>query len=56
MDEGDAQLPNEDGKVDLSGSPTVQRMKALLSDDQSKQEFEIALETLLDRLEMSLSQ
>jgi TetR/AcrR family tetracycline transcriptional repressor len=56
MDEGDAQLPNEDGKVDLSGSPTVQRMKGLLSDDQSKQEFEIALETLLDRLEMSLSQ
>ena len=56
MDEGDAQLPNEDGQVDLSDSPTVARMKPLLSDDRSKEEFEIALETLLDRLEISLSQ
>ena len=56
LDEGGAQLPNEDGQVDLSASPTIARMKPLLSDDQSKEEFEIALETLLDRLEMSLSQ
>ena len=56
MDEGDAQLPNEDGQVDLSDSPTIARMQSLLSDDRSKEEFEIALETLLDRLEMSLSQ
>jgi len=56
MDEGDAQLPNEDGQVDLSDSPTVERMKSLLSDDRSKEEFEIALETLLDRLELALSQ
>ena len=56
MDEGDAQLPNEDGQVNLSDSPTIARMQSLLSDDRSKEEFEIALETLLDRLEMSLSQ
>ena len=53
---GDAQLPNEDGRVDLSDSPTIARMQSLLSDDRSKEEFEIALETLLDRLEMTLSQ
>jgi len=56
LDEGDAQLPNQDGQVDLSDSPTVERMRPLLSDDRSKEEFELALETLLDRLEMALSQ
>lgn len=56
LDEGDAQLPNRDGQVDLSGSPTMARMRSLLSEDRSAEEFEVALETLLDRFETTLSQ
>jgi len=56
LDEGDAQIPNEDGKVDISNNPTVTRMRALLSEDRSDEEFEVSLETLLDRLELSLTQ
>ncbi len=56
LDEGDADIPNSDGEVDLSGTPTVARMRTLLSLDRSEEEFEISLETLLDRLELSLSQ
>jgi TetR/AcrR family tetracycline transcriptional repressor len=56
LDEGDAQLPNENGRVDLSEAPTVARLRPVLSEDQSGEEFEVALETLLDRLELSLTQ
>jgi TetR/AcrR family tetracycline transcriptional repressor len=56
MDEGGAQIPNRDGEVDLSGSPTVAELQSLLSEDRSTEEFEVSLETLLDRLELNLSQ
>lgn len=56
LDEGNATIPHEDGEVDLSGSPTITRLQDLLSQDRSSEEFEISLETLLDRLEMNLSQ
>jgi AcrR family transcriptional regulator len=56
LDEGGAQVPNADGRVDLSGSPTIARFRPLLSEDRSADEFEIALETLLDRLELTVSQ
>ena len=56
LDEGDATVPNQDGQIDLSGSPAVARFKSLLSEDRSAEEFEVSLETLLDRLEMELSQ
>lgn len=56
IDEGDAQIPNRDGQVDLSGSPTVAELRSMLSEDRSAEEFEVSLETLLDRLEMNLSQ
>jgi AcrR family transcriptional regulator len=56
LDEGDAQIPNEDGQVDLTGSPHVARLRPLLSEDRSLEEFETSLETLLDRLELTLSQ
>lgn len=56
LDEGEAQIPNSDGEVDLAGNPSVARMRPLLSEDRSKEEFEISLEALLDRLEMSISQ
>ena len=56
MDEGNAQIPNEDGQVDLRSSSNVARLRPLLSEDRSQEEFEMTLETLLDRLELSLSQ
>ena len=56
FDEGDAQVPNQDGRVDLSTKPEVARLRPLLSEDHSDDEFEIGLEKLLDRLEMDLSQ
>src|SRR5829696_2434827 len=56
LDEGAATIPNRDGQVDLSGSPAVARFQRLLSQDRSAEEFEVSLETLLDRLELDLSQ
>jgi TetR/AcrR family transcriptional regulator, tetracycline repressor protein len=56
LDEGDAQVPNQDGTVDLEACPTTTRLQALLSEDHSVEEFEISLETLLNRLEMDISQ
>ncbi len=56
LDEGGATVPNDDGRVDLSHSPTTARLRTLLSEDHSDEEFEVALETLLDRLELGLSQ
>lgn len=56
LDEGGAQFPGRDGQQDLDTSPAIKRMQYLLSEDRSLEEFEISLETLLDRLEMNLSQ
>ena len=56
LNEGDAKIPNEDGQVDLTGNPSVARLRPLLSEDRSREEFEVSLETLLDRLELNLSQ
>jgi TetR/AcrR family tetracycline transcriptional repressor len=56
VDEGDADIPNEDGRVDLSGTPNTARLRRLLSEDHSAEEFESSLEALLDRLELNLSQ
>ena len=56
LDEGDAQVGNADESVDLTRSPTISRLRTLLSEDRSREEFETALETLLDRLEMNISQ
>ena len=56
FDEGDAQIPHRDGLRDLADTPTTRRLRPLLSEDRSDEEFEVGLETLLDRLEMVLSQ
>lgn len=56
LDEGGAQLPGADGELDLSAFPTVARAREALSQDTSREQFEISLETLLDRLELSLAQ
>lgn len=56
LDEGDADIANRDDNVDLSQAPLVTRLRPMLSEDHSAEEFEIGLETLLNRLEMELSQ
>jgi AcrR family transcriptional regulator len=56
LDEGDASIPNSDGKQTLDDAPEVRRLRSLLSEDHSKAEFEIALELLLDRLDRELAQ
>ena len=37
-------------------NPVIARFRPLLREDHSAEEFEVGLETLLDRLELSLSQ
>lgn len=56
LDEGDAPIPNRDAGVDLAEAPIVNRLRPMLSEDHSMEEFEIGLEMLLNRLEMELSQ
>jgi TetR/AcrR family tetracycline transcriptional repressor len=56
FDEGDAQRPNRDGQLDLSDKPATAELRPMLSEDHSAEEFDIALEMLLDRFEMELSQ
>ena len=55
VDEGDAAVPNRDGSQTLRGRPAVARMRPLLSQDRSEDEFETSLENLLDRLAGDLS-
>jgi TetR/AcrR family transcriptional regulator, tetracycline repressor protein len=56
LDEGDADLPEGDGRADLDDAPTIRRLRPLLGEDRSEEEFEAGMEALLDRLELSLSQ
>lgn len=56
FDEGGAGVPGGDAEVDVSQFRTIQSLRDLLSRDSSEEQFEVALETLLDRLELSLSQ
>ncbi|QFG68512.1 TetR/AcrR family transcriptional regulator [Ornithinimicrobium pratense] len=56
LDEGEAQIPEGDAAVDLSSVPTVERLRSRLSEDHAKEEFEIGLETLIERIEFHMSQ
>lgn len=56
LDEGNATIPEGDGTIGLDGAPEVRRLRPLLSEDRSEDEFEISLEALLDRLSQELSQ
>ena len=56
LDEGDADLGNDDAQLSLDNYRTVQRLRPLLSQDRSKAEFEEALEGLLNRLDLELSE
>ncbi|WP_324278683.1 hypothetical protein [Blastococcus brunescens] len=47
-------MPHAAASTDLSEYPTVVRLEALLSLDESAAEFEEALENLLGRLELVL--
>jgi len=56
LDEGGADIPEGDGHVALDAASEVRRLRALLSEDRSDEEFEVSLEVLLDRLDRELSQ
>lgn len=56
LDEGGASLPEGDGTMGLDKAPQVQRLRSLLSEDRSDEEFEVSLEDLLDRLSRDLTQ
>ncbi|MGI8947322.1 MAG: TetR/AcrR family transcriptional regulator C-terminal domain-containing protein [Ornithinimicrobium sp.] len=56
LNEGEALIPEHDDDVDLNDAPLVRRMQDRLSEDTSDLEFEIGLETLVDRIERSVSQ
>jgi AcrR family transcriptional regulator len=55
IDEGNADIPEGDGQTDLREAPEVERLRPLLSEDRSEEEFEASLELLLDRLAGDLS-
>ncbi len=56
LDEGDTEASAQDEQVSLDGAPTINRCQGLLSEDRSDEEFEAALESLLDRVELALRQ
>lgn len=56
LDEGNAAIPQGDGETTLDDAPEVRRLRLLLSQDHSDEEFEVSLEVLLDRLDSELSQ
>lgn len=56
LNEGEADLPNADVDVELSDYPTVARLRGKLSEDHTEEEFEKALEALLERMDLALTQ
>jgi TetR/AcrR family transcriptional regulator, tetracycline repressor protein len=56
LDEGDADVPNRDQRLDLDDYPTVQRLADPLRVHDADAQFEQALEALLDHLDGELTQ
>ncbi len=56
LDEGNAAIPEKDGSLALDDASEISRLRSLLSEDRSEEEFEVSLEVLLDRLSRELSQ
>jgi len=56
IDEGDAHIPSSDGTLELPPGSEVLRLQSKLSEDHGYEEFEMSLETLLDRLELGVTQ
>ncbi len=56
LDEGDADVPSPGGSIDVTDYPALMRTAGMLAEDHTEAEFEAALEALLDRLDLMLSQ
>jgi TetR/AcrR family tetracycline transcriptional repressor len=56
LDEGQSEMPNSDGEMDISDFPHVAKLREQLSEDHGSEEFERALEDLLDRLDLRLNE
>lgn len=56
LDEGDADVPAPTAVPDVTSYPTIMRVSHMLAEDRTQEEFETALEALLDRLDKNLSQ
>lgn len=56
LDEGGAMIPEHDAEVDTEATPHVRRLRPALSEDHAKEEFEIGLETLIERIALHVSQ
>ncbi|GAA2156389.1 TetR family transcriptional regulator [Humibacillus xanthopallidus] len=56
LDEGSAPVPNDDAALSLEGFPTLARLALQLEKDRVEIEFEEALESLLERMDLELSQ
>lgn len=55
LDEGAADMPEGDGETEIDDDAQIVRLRPLLSEDRSDEEFEASLESLLDRLGAELS-
>lgn len=58
FDEGGADIRHRDAQASmtLAQAPLVARLRPMLSQDRSDEEFQVGLEALLDRLEIDTSQ
>ena len=56
LDEGDSDVPNADQELDVRDHPHLQRLEPLLSEDHAREEFERALEDLLDRIDRTITE
>ena len=56
LNEGDAEVPPPSETVEVFDYPTIARSATMLAEDHTEEEFEEALEALLDRLDRELSQ
>lgn len=56
LDEGDADLHTADAEEEVQDHVHLVRLRGLLATDNSDEQFEIALESLIDRLELELMQ
>jgi TetR/AcrR family transcriptional regulator, tetracycline repressor protein len=56
LDEGGSDVPNADQKLDVADFPNVERLERQLSEDHAGEEFEQALEDLLDRLDRQITE
>jgi AcrR family transcriptional regulator len=56
LDEGESRVTNEGAELDLENYPTVLRLRPELTRDDAATQFDQALEAVLDRLDLELSQ